>query len=88
MNISYFEIIKTHTNGCYDSFGVCTSKETSVRNGSNANGWALRLYGEHSDLTFTGTIHNGVQEKFASGWAANDKIGILYNPLRKELSYF
>ncbi len=60
MNISYFEICKVHTNGCYDSFGVCTSKETSVRNGSNANGWALRLYGEHSDLTFTGTIHNGV----------------------------
>ena len=58
-NSSYILIQKTHTNGCYDSLGLCTAKAENVRNGTDTNGWALRLYGNHSDLTFNGTIRDG-----------------------------
>ena len=63
-------------------------KELAVRNGENADGWAVRLYGDHSANGFNGSIHNSVWESFFNSWEPNDKIGILYNPLKKELSYF
>ena len=67
---------------------MCSKKQTHIRNGVNADGWALRLYGDHSDLTFSGSIHNNVQEKFPIQWAADDRVGMLYNPAKRELSYF
>ncbi len=83
----YFEIKKNHTNGCYDSFGVCTRK-TNARNGTTREGWAVRLYGDHSDLSFNGQIHDNQQKKFYDDWGENCNIGIFYNPLKKSMSYF
>ena len=54
----YFEINKHGEKDCYSSFGVCLKRDDTIRNGENQNGWAVRLYGSHSDLTFTGSIHN------------------------------
>ncbi len=48
--ISYIELEKKETGGCYESLGVCTQKNSKVRNGENEHGWALRLFGEHTDL--------------------------------------
>jgi hypothetical protein len=55
----YMEINKHDTNGCYDSLGLCSDKDVNIRNGEKANGWAVRLYGDHSDLSFNGKVHNG-----------------------------
>ncbi len=76
------EIEKTHVNGCYDSLGVCSIKEVSVRNGENGDGWAVRLYGQHNELGFNCSIHNSDQQPFFNSWQPNDKIGMLYNPLK------
>jgi len=38
------------------------------RNGEKSSGWAVRLYGQHSDKNFTGTIHNHEQNSFFTGW--------------------
>ena len=35
-----------------------------------------------------GSIHNGKSKKFYDGWTPNDKIGMLYDPLKKTLTYF
>ena len=45
--IVYFELEKVHSQGCYDSLGVCTQKLEGLRNGEDLNGWAVRLYGKH-----------------------------------------
>ena len=47
---------------------MATSKSTVIRNGEDEKGWALRLYGDHSDLTFTGTVHGGVRQNFFHNW--------------------
>jgi hypothetical protein len=54
----------------------------------NSNGWAVRLYGDHSDLTFNGKVHDGNQEIFYSEWKEDANIGVFYNPIKKELSIF
>ena len=59
----YVEIIKEHTNGCYDSLGLCRVK-SKVRNGANDDGWALRIYGSHTDKTFSGAHHGGESKDF------------------------
>lgn len=58
------------------------------RNGESDKGWAVRLYGSHSDKTFNGTIHNNVQNNFFINWESNCTIGLLYNAGAKTLSYF
>jgi hypothetical protein len=40
----------------------------SERNGVNSEGWAVRLYGSHSDKSFTGWIHDGKQDSFYENW--------------------
>ena len=50
----YFEVKKNHTSGCYDSLGLCKLRNDSVRNGTDDNGWAVRLYGPHDDTQFNG----------------------------------
>lgn len=79
---------KNHTAGCYDSFGICTERVDGVRNGTTKNGWAVRLYGQHGDKTFTGKIHDNDSENFHDTWTDKSKVGILYNPFKKTLSYF
>jgi len=55
----YWEIQKDHLSGCYDSLGVSTDHSVfSYRNGENSSGWAVRLYGNHSDFNFTGSYHD------------------------------
>lgn len=54
----------------------------------DSNGWAVRLYGEHSDLTFTGKVHGGNQERFNDQWQSHAKIGVFFNPQKGTLSYF
>lgn len=46
------------------------------------------MYGSHGDKSFTGKIHNGVNGDFFDKWEANCRVGILYNPFKKTLSYF
>jgi hypothetical protein len=58
--IHYWEILKNHTTGCYDSIGLTTNYSLfNERNGLKSDGWAVRLYGDHSDKNFTGWIHDG-----------------------------
>lgn len=79
---SYFEVLKNHTSGCYDSLGVCKRRVVGTRNGKDANGWAVRLYGNHGDFSFTGKIHNGVSDSFHDTWGENTRVGVLYNPAK------
>jgi hypothetical protein len=63
----YYNPIKL--KGCYDSVGVTTNHSLfSERNGTTSDGWAVRLYGSHSDVSFTGAIHNNENIKFFSNW--------------------
>ena len=50
-------------------------------------GWALRLYGG-SDKEYNGAVHNGENNDFYNEWVTDDRIGIFFNPVKKELSYF
>lgn len=84
----YFEILKGHQSGCYDSIGVCIKREDNTRNGVTDQGWAVRMYGSHSDLTFTGKIHNNDKKEFYDQWAAETRVGVFYNPAKGTLSYF
>jgi len=46
----YWEVIKGHLRGCYDSVGVTSNYSLFPdRNGMKNDGWAVRPYGKHSD---------------------------------------
>lgn len=82
----YWELEKSHTNGCYDSMGLC--RQYKQRTGESDDSWTVRLYGSHSDLSFTGAWHNNQGTKFYDQWKAGDHIGMLYNASQGTLSYF
>ena len=56
------------TGGCYSSIGLCKKKimtnQKYYRNGSNSDGWTVRTYGVHANLTYTGAWHNNLGNKF------------------------
>ena len=72
-----------------------------IRNGNNDDGWALRLNGgpdqdededadevEDEDRGY-GLMHDGKHKAFLQeDKALKGDIGVLYNPIRKTLSYF
>jgi len=85
----YWEVKRSQVSGCYDSIGVTTVQSiSSGRNGESDNGWAIRLYGSHSDFSFTGAHHNGQKNKFFEAWTSDNTIGLLYNADAKTLSCF
>jgi hypothetical protein len=58
------------------------------RNGEDREGWALRLHGQNKESSFSGLMHDGKSNPFHSDWKVDDKIGMLYNPIKKTLSYY
>ena len=100
----YFEIYKELNEGNYDSLGVCSKRENDLRNGENDDGWAFRLNAVEDDddededwdedhennvKMRTGLMHDGKHKVFGEpGTIYDGKIGVLFNPIRKTLSYF
>lgn len=76
------------TYGTSVMFGVCTLKQSLHANdycnliGLDENGWSL----SHKGLTW----HNGKQSQYTQMFPSNQPItiGILFNTMRGELSYF
>ncbi len=85
--VCYFEIKKLSKGCMYSSLGVCTMKGLN-RNGTDQNGWAVRISNNQTDFNHTGSIHNNQSNFFYNGWKAGDCIGILFYPIKKQLSYF
>ena len=48
----------------------------------------MRLYGENDDHNFNDLRHKNQTSTYFKGWEDDDKVGVFYNPFKKELSYF
>jgi len=89
----YFEVKLLETGGCYSAVGFCTNdtfkdSNSTQRLGDDEFGWAMRTYGTHDDLTFSGMKTGGNSIKCFNNWVSNDICGALLDVSKKTITYY
>lgn len=88
----YFEVKMIKIGSCYSAVGFCTNEtymndKYERRLGDDKFGWAMRTYGVHSDLQFSGMRHNGISRRSFEDWKDGDIVGAYIN-LNKNIIVF
>jgi hypothetical protein len=88
----YFEV-KIKVGACYSAIGFTNEKSyldnsQQTRLGEDQNSWGLRVYGNHSDKSFSGAIHNNIHQSFFQDFVDNDVVGCFLNLNENTISYY